>query len=641
MRTTRQHLAPTASAERCNNSTEQVSIVRALENHTGSGSIQRRITEPRQVRKEAAVGNPFVGMVSLTPPFYSKEAKCSRKVTAMAIPKQQKPKAKSQSRRRAPRTVSSNRPQRATKRQGRQTRSTELPQKVIAINSSLSGVRIALLENKQLTELFWELPDADRVVGNIYLGKVRKVVPGMNAAFVNIGYPRDGFLHFSETGSSLQSILEFLDEEIDDEADLPVFSTKRSGDVTIPLQAGQSVLVQAIREPYTGKSIRLSTNLSLPGRLLVLLPFTSGIGVSRKITDIAERRRLRNLVRKMLPKGVGCVIRTEAFQQPDHLIEKDLKNLLHTWEQIQEKAKNAQDPQLLHRDASFVHTLVRDFFRSDIEQLIVDSKKLYREIINYLQDIAPQMVGRVKLYRGKRSLFEHLNITADIEQCYSREVSLPSGGSIVFDHTEAMLVVDVNSRKSSEGKRSQEEVAFRTNLEAAYEIARQLRLRDIGGLIVIDFIDMKQETHRKQLYETMKNLLQKDRAVTVVFPLTNLSLMQITRQRIRKNIAQILTRECPTCHGRGTVTSVHLTLNYIENWLRHFRNQSREFRLILTVHPSVAEYLQTGKISRLVRLMLKYFVKLTLQVDPFLPVNQFRFFSIKQNADITDLFRQA
>ncbi len=530
-------------------------------------------------------------------------------------------------------------PRQKSQRQSRSKKSpaSATPQKVIAINASLSGIRIALLENNQLAELLWELPDTDRVVGNIYLGKVRKVVPGMNAAFVNIGYARDGFLHFSETGSSLQSILEFLDEEVDEEADLPIFSTKRSGDITIPLQAGQLLLVQAVREPYGGKGIRLSTNLSLPGRLLVLLPFTRGIGVSRKITDAAERRRLRTIIRRMLPKGVGCIVRTEAFRQPDYLIEKDLKNLLETWEQIQAKARNATEPQLLHKDASFVQTLVRDLFRSDIHKLIVDSKKLYREIRAYLQDIAPTMLDRVHFYRGKKSLFEHLRITHEIEQCYSREVPLPSGGSIVFDHTEAMLVIDVNSRKSSEGKRSQEAVAFQTNMEAAQEIARQLRLRDVGGLIVIDFIDMQQEANRKKLYETMKSLLQKDRAVTVVFPLTQLSLMQITRQRIRKNITQILTQECPTCNGRGTITSVHLTLNYIENWLRQFRQHSKEFRLLLTVHPSVAEYLQSGKISRLVRLMLKYFVKLNLKVDPFLPVNQFRFYSIKQQADITGL----
>lgn len=508
--------------------------------------------------------------------------------------------------------------------------------KVIAISSSISGIRTALLENNQLVEFFWELPDSERVLGNIYLGKVRKIVPGMNAAFVDIGEKRDAFLHFSDTGSSLQNILEFLDEEIDDEADFPTFSTKRSGDITIPLRPGQMILAQAIREPYAQKGIRLTTNLSLPGRFIVLVPFTKGIGISRKISNKGERQRLRTIIRKSLPKGFGCIVRTEAEQQPEEFLEKDLHRLLHIWKQIQQAAKKADQPRLLYRDASFIAGIIRDFFRSDIRELIIDSKKMYKEILSSLQDIAPQLLNRVRLYRGRKPLFEYLGIAEEIERAYSREISLPSGGSVVFDHTEAMLVIDVNTRKSSQGKQTQEAVALRTNLEAAREIAHQLRLRDVGGLIVIDFIDMQEEEHRKKLYEQMKEFLKNDRAISVVYPLTQLSLMQITRQRIRKNIAQILTQQCPTCLGRGTVTSAHLVTTHIENWLRTFKNSFKEYRLILTVHPSIAEHLQSGTFSPLTRLMLKYLVKITLETDPNLPPNEFRWYSTKQGRDVTD-----
>ncbi len=541
--------------------------------------------------------------------------------------------------------------------------------KEIIINSTLDEIRVAITESGRLVELLWELPDNERHIGNIYLGRVKRIVQGMNAAFIDIGMKQDAFLHFSDVSESLEEHLDDLDED-DDAGDvqyngvpeptmdlsddilvalrlkkrsgrdintLPTFSTKRSGEVTISLEEGQHVIVQAIREAYDRKGLRITTKITVPGRYLVLSPFSPVIGVSKKIFQIKERRRLRRIVKSMLPPELGCIIRTEAEDQDEIGLRKDLQHLLDTWRDIEHRVKSKKPPVLLYTDANLVRSLIRDQLTADIKRVVVDSKKLYHEIKEYLDWAAPDLAGSIEFYKGSEPIFDGCGVAKDVEGTYARQAKLPSGGSVVFDHTEAMVIIDVNSGRYAE-EREQELNSLRTNLEALKEIARQIRLRDIGGMIVIDFIDQLEERNKKRIFEEMKKELRKDRAKSVVFPLTQLGLLQITRQRVRNNILQVMTEPCPTCKGAGNVKSKYVIINSIEHWLTRFRANEREFSLRLTVHPIIAYQLVEGRFSKLTRLMIKYFVRIRLEPNENLAYDEFRFYSVKRQKEITRKF---
>lgn len=535
--------------------------------------------------------------------------------------------------------------------------------KEIIINATLNEIRVAITEDRRLAELFWELPDRERSLGNIYLGKVQRIVQGMNAAFLDIGLKQDAFLHFSDVGGLLEEDAFSEDEDEDDEdsvqnpqeveetlseaasialrrkkseskSPLPTFDTKRSGQVVINLEEKQYVIVQAIREAYAGKGLRVTTKVSLPGRYLVLLPFDEGIGVSKKILNIKERKRLRRLAKSILPDGVGCIIRTVAEDKDEAELLNDLRQLVNKWKAIEDKVKRNQQSGLLYQDMNLTGSLIRDLFTSDVTRVVIDSKKFFTDVKDYIATNSPNLADKVEYYAGPEPLFDAFGIEKEVEKCYARKVSLPSGGYLIFDHTEAMVVVDVNSGRYA-AQREQEMNSLITNLEALKEIARQIRLRDIGGMIVIDFIDLQEEKNRRRIYDEMKNNLRFDRAKTVVFPLSQLGLLQITRQRIRQNILQVITEPCPTCDGVGVVESKFMIINAIERWLKRFKSESREFRLILSVHPSVAHHLVQGTFSKLAKLMIKYFVKISIQPNEYLAMDEFQFFSIRRQKDIT------
>lgn len=316
---------------------------------------------------------------------------------------------------------------------------------------------------------------------------------------------------------------------------------------------------------------------------------------------------------------------------------KNEANLKETWEKIQKKIATAKEPMLLYKDMELTTSIIRDLFRNDVDKVIVDSKKLYKEIVEYLEDYSPEFIERVELYKGKTPLFDYYQIEKDIELTKQRKVPLPSGGSIIIDQTEAMFIIDVNSGKLV-SEATQEINAFRTNMEAVNEIARQIRLRDLAGIIIVDFIDMHDPINRKKIYYAMRRAMKKDRAKAVVFPLTELSLMQITRQRINLNISEKVTEVCPLCKGLGRIPTKAEVLTKIERWLKNFKSKAKEFRLRLYVHPHIAEYLTEGNISRLTKLMLKYFVRIKLVIDESLPIDQFKFESVKQSKDITKEF---
>ncbi len=556
--------------------------------------------------------------------------------------------------------------------------------KEIIINSAINEVRVAITEDGHLAEFFIEMPSKERFIGNIYYGKVSKIATGINAAFINIGLNQDAFLHFSdvndgsensfltdeEDSEELDEILvsdeienivvaDVIDEEVLEENDEPIqtdkhkksqknlptnkkqdkqatFKTKSSGEIPINLVEGQNVYVQVVREAYAHKGVKVTTKVALPGRYTVLLPKDNMIGVSRKISSFQERRRLRQLARNVLPEGFGVIIRTAARGKTEDELRNDWKFLLELWGEIDGRAKKAVGPSLIYQDLSLANSIVRDLFTTDVQRIVIDSKKLYRDLMNYIKRVSPHLESKLELFDSDRSIFEEFGIERELAKTYRRKVSLYSGGDIVIDQTEALTVIDVNSGRSQE--QEQELNAYKTNIDAAKEIARQIRLRDIGGIIIVDFIDMGNEGHRKKLFNEMRKEISKDRAKVLIYPLTQLGLMQITRQRINQNIVEKITEICPHCKGTGRVTSKAVLINEIERWLKNFRKISKEFRLILNVHPNIAEYITEGTFSTISKLMIKYFVKIKVQQNENVQVDQFRFFSIRQQKDITNEF---
>lgn len=548
--------------------------------------------------------------------------------------------------------------------------------KVILINSAINETRIAITEDGKLAEYFVETPDKEKFVGNIYLGRITRILPSLNAAFVDIGLKQNAFLHFSDVDERFKQILWEEDAERDslpengngsnnsviteidnlienlengngksEQKNLKrnVKKTEKSKDKNIQLsfkldiKENQLIPVQVVREAFANKGVKVTTRISVPGRYLVLVPDFKIIGISRKINSVQERRRLRNIVSRVTKKEYGCIIRTASMGRNEEDFAADWEKLKETWAKIQKKAENAREPMLLYKDMELTTSIIRDLFRNDVDKVIVDSKKLYKEIIEYLEDYSPEFIERVELYKDKTPLFDYYNIEKDIELTKQRKVPLPSGGSIVIDQTEAMFIIDVNSGKLV-SEATQEINAFKTNMEAVNEIARQIRLRDLAGIIIVDFIDMHDPLNRKKIYYAMRRAMKKDRAKAVVFPLTELSLMQITRQRISLNIAEKVTEVCPLCKGLGRIPTKAEVLTKIERWLKNFKSKSKEFRVRLYVHPHIAEYLTEGNISRLTKLMLKYFLRIKLVIDESLAIDQFRFESIKQGKDITNQY---
>ncbi|GMU95182.1 MULTISPECIES: Rne/Rng family ribonuclease [Ignavibacterium] len=520
--------------------------------------------------------------------------------------------------------------------------------KEIIINSSSNQTRVAITEDGNLVDFFVDYPENRRMVGDIYLGKIARVLPGIRAAFINIGMKHDAFLHFSDIGErtqQLQSMLDEEDREIDNEDDeetdnRPNHSNGEYNHQTFPprLKKGQNILVQIAKEPVEGKGVRVTSSISLPGRFCVLLPFDNKIGISKKITDFKERRRLKQIARSIIPKNCGLIIRTVAKDQPEDLLRDDLNHLVKTWNRIQQTAKTEEPPALVYQDLSTTESVIRDLLTPDVSKVFIDSKKLYRQIKNFVQDFQPELAEKIELYKSQQPIFEAFKIEEQIKTLMGRKVPLPSGGYLIIEHTEAMVVIDVNSGKYARNL-EQELNSLKTDLEAAREIARQLRLRDIGGIIVVDFIDLEDERNKKKVYDELKKEFRKDRAKVSLLPMSDFGLVEITRQRIRQNIMQAMKDVCPVCGGSGFVTKGSHLVYDLEKWLKKFRLNSKEFSLIIKCHPADAERLKGGKLGLLTKLQLKYFVKLKMEEDTSVPVGSFKFFSKKTGKDLTDLFK--
>ncbi len=549
--------------------------------------------------------------------------------------------------------------------------------KEIIINAAANETRIAITEDGRLAELFVETANKEKMVGDIYLGKVAKVMPGIKAAFIDLGLSQDGFLHFSDIGNRLEEYQAMIgeDEDEDDQAERssatettqvavetavgaprpghngsqqathPAPPHSRGRDNGHPpqreipqLTKGQEIIVQVTKEPVGKKGVRVTSEVSLAGRFLVLLPFDGKVGISKKINSFKEKRRLRKIVQGILPDGFGVIIRTVAEGRDDEALQKDLEDLVKTWREIEKTVKSESAPCLVYKDMSTTSSVIRDLFSNDVSRVVVDSKKLHREIRAYIKYTSSQLLDKIELHRDKAPIFDVYGIEKEIETTLARKVWLKSGGYLIIEPTEAMVVIDVNSGRYA-AKKEQEQNSLRTDLEAAREICRQLRLRDIGGIIVCDFIDLEDERNKRKVYEELKKEFRKDRAKVTVLPMTEFGLVQITRQRIRQNILHSFTEPCPSCGGTGLVQSKTTTLNQLERWVRRFKAEAKEFRLILRVNPELASHLKDGTYNRLRKIMLKYFVLIKLEVDTAIPVGEFRFISRKQGKDITDQYK--
>lgn len=526
----------------------------------------------------------------------------------------------------------------------------------ILINSTPTHLRIAITEDGRLAELFTEAPDTEHHVGNIYLGRVSKILQGMNAAFVDIGLEQDAFLHFSDVDSTMEDGTDDTDTDDDTSDDrpttrqvestevalrtvkaatgkkLPTFSTKRSGNITINLQQRQPVIVQVTREAYHSKGVRVTTKVGLPGRNVVLLPFDESIGVSLKVQSMRERRRLRAIAKSILPEGMGCIIRTAAAGLDEADVRNDFEDLVERWQEMEKLVKGAKGPVLLHKEAGIAHSVIRDLFKDDVRQVVVDDHKLYKEIKAYVQRTAPHLNGKIELFTDSKPIFDVYGIERDVELTHARTVPLPSGGSIVIDHTEAMVVIDVNSGRAS-NERSQEGNAVKTNFEAAREVARQLRLRDIGGIILVDFIDMQQEDNRRRLIGEMRKETARDRAKTVIYPITQLGILQITRQRIRQSMAERSSEACPACYGTGRVQSPETTVQAIDRWLRTFRARTWKLRVTVAAHPFVISWMERHASQTTRRWLRSYFLFVKFREDSTIEAGDFR--CLSGSTDIT------
>lgn len=524
--------------------------------------------------------------------------------------------------------------------------------KEIVVNSSESQTRVAITEDSNLVDFFVDHPEKRRMVGDIYLGKVARVLPGIRAAFVDIGLKHDAFLHFSDIGDRMESLQGMLDDDDDVEDDDEELTSETGEHKPKPVRAkpqiekegsipklykGQEIIIQIIKEPVKDKGVRVTSSISIPGRFCVLLPFDYKIGISKKIHDFKERRRLRKLARGILPEDCGLIIRTAAKDQPEESLALDLKYLSKTWKEIQEKVKNSTPPTLLYQDLSTTISVIRDLYTSDISRVFIDSKKMLKEIRDYVELIQPEIREKIELYKEKEPIFEAFKIEQQIKELMGRKVNLPSGGYIVIEHTEAMTVVDVNSGRYAKSK-EQELNSLKTDLEAAREIVRQLRLRDIGGLMVVDFIDLEDEKNRKKVFDELKKEFRKDRAKIAMLPMTEFGLMQITRQRVRENINQSLYEECPYCMGTGLLTKKSNMMYDIENVIKRLRIEKKARRLTLHVHPSLGSKLKEGTISKLMKLQFKYFVRLVLQEDEKLNPQKFDVLVSKSGENITEEF---
>jgi ribonuclease G len=506
--------------------------------------------------------------------------------------------------------------------------------KELIINVAPTGVEIALLEDKKLVELHNEKADASFAVGDLYLGKVKKLIPGLNAAFVDVGFEKDAFLHYTDLSPYARSIIKFTQIAMNDKEehgfDFAKFQSEpeivKTGKINEVLNGKPNVLVQILKEPIAAKGPRLSCELSLPGRFVVVTPFNEIVAVSKKIHSSEERKRLHKIVEAIRPKNFGVIVRTAAEGKTTAELHQDMLSLVAIWETIQTNLKGAVAPAKIMSEQNKTTSILRDLLSADFNRIVVNDKNIYTEIRVYLQRIAPEKAEIVTMHNSPGAIFDHFGITKQVKSAFGKTVNLPSGAYLIIEHTEALHVIDVNSGYKSVSN-NQEENALETNLEAAEEIARQLRLRDIGGIIVIDFIDMKLPDNKRKLQEAMEGFMKTDRARHSLLPISKFGLLQVTRQRMRPEMNINTSEVCPACNGTGKITSTLILEDEIEKRLHYLVTHAHK-SLTLTVHPIVYSHLTKGWFNPIIRQWKrKYKMDLKALANTNYHIIEFRFFN--------------
>jgi len=500
----------------------------------------------------------------------------------------------------------------------------------LVINSTRNGCRIALLKDKRLVEYHEDTGGDSFNVGDIYLGTVKKVVQGLNAAFVDLGYEKDAFLHYHDLGPQVQSLNKYTKMVLtrkDTSSKLAGFKKEQDihklGKISQVFSKNQKVLVQVVKEPISTKGPRLSCEISLAGRYLILVPFSNTINISKKISDNAERKRLQRLMQAIKPEGFGLIIRTVATGKEVKDLDQDLRQLLEVWVNGIKKLRKAKPRDKVIGEMTRANSILRDVLNESFDSIAVDDKEMYEEIKTFIQKIAPDKEKITKLYTGKAKVFEAYGVEKQMKTSFGKSVTIPSGGYLIVEHTEAMHVIDVNSGNKSNSQDNQEDTAVTVNLEAAAEIARQLRLRDMGGIITIDFIDMRQAGNKRKLYDKMKEVMKDDRSKHTILPLSKFGLMQITRQRVRPEM-NIATREvCPSCDGTGKISASIQIGDTIENTVTHLLENQNQKKITLALHPFLFAYFSNGTFSKRMKWFMKYQRWVNLVEDSSLAITEF------------------
>ena len=504
--------------------------------------------------------------------------------------------------------------------------------KELIINATTQGVEIALLEDKKLVELHNEKANASFAVGDLYLGKVKKLIPGLNAAFIDVGFEKDAFLHYTDLSPYVKSILKFTHLSMHDTSadglEFAKFNVEpeiiKTGKITEVLSGKPNILVQILKEPIAAKGPRLSCELSLAGRFVVVTPFNDIVAVSRKIHSTEERKRLQKIIEAVKPRNLGVIVRTAAEGKQTAELHEDLLRLEATWKTIQKNLKGAVPPAKILSEQGKTTSILRDLLSADFNKIVVNDRNIYNETKNYIQRISPDKAEIVNYFNSDNQIFDSFGITKQVKAAFGKTVNLPSGAYLIIEHTEALHVIDVNSGYKSVSN-NQEQNALETNLEAAEEIARQMRLRDLGGIIVVDFIDMKLPDNKKKLTDAMDHFMRADRAKHAVLPLTKFGLMQVTRQRMKPEMNINTSEVCPSCQGTGKISSTLILEDEIAKNLNYLIMQKHK-KLTIEVHPILYTYLTSGFSSIRFKWMWKYKQNIKIKANANNYLTEFRFF---------------
>jgi ribonuclease G len=516
--------------------------------------------------------------------------------------------------------------------------------KDLIIDAGDSEVSLALLEDKQLIELNKEKRNIQFSVGDIYLGKVKKIMPGLNAAFINVGYEKDAFLHYLDLGAQFRSLHKYYSIAVQKKGKIPSIhkfkpetDIDKDGKITEILTSGQTVIVQITKEPISTKGPRLASEISIAGRNLVLMPFSDKVSVSSKIESIEEKNRLKALVQSIKPRNYGVIVRTVAEGKKVAVLDAELRELVNKWETaFFALRKEAKSPRLFIGEMNRTTTILRDMLNVTFNSIHINDPALAEEIRKYIRGIAPEKEKIIKIYKGSIPIFDHFGINKQIKALFGKTVSFKHGAYLIIEHTEALHVIDVNSGNRSRSGNNQETNALEVNMEAASEIARQLRLRDMGGIIVVDFIDLQSSDNKQLLYDKMRDVMSNDRTKHNILPLTKFGIMQITRQRVRPEMSIITDEKCPSCNGTGEVKPTILFTDDIERGLSFIVDKVKTKKLVLNVHPFVASYLRKGLFPLFRKWNRKYRINLKIQPVMAYHILEFHFFDRFENE--IDLF---